>query len=122
MGLICFKKLKKFFLPGLLVNSQETIMNFIGIMNAIHIPVGTYNDNNAMLVRFSRQNLAEWKAEKASWENIGKKPTRKDKIAARNKAIRITQEKKKIEKERRMEKNSNKKTDEECRVEWSDVF
>ena len=116
MGLICLKKLKKFFLPFLLVNSQETIMNFIGIMNAIHIPVGTYNDNNAMLVRFSRQNLAEWKAEKASWENIGKKPTRKDKIAARNKAIRITQEKKK------MEKNSNEKTDEECRVDWSDVF
>ena len=48
-------------------------------------------ENNAMLVRISRQNLAEWKLEKASWVAHIKKKTRKDKIEERNKRIRNNQ-------------------------------
>ena len=100
------------------MNSQETHMILAALMNNFHTPTVSSNDNNAMLVRFSRQNLAEWKTEKASWENYGKKPTRKDKIAIRNKKIRVTQEKKEKEKE----KGGNKKSIEECQVDWFDVF
>ena len=107
------KKLNKFF-SGKAVEPHTTML-MSGIMSAFHKPVGSANENNAMLVRMSRQNLAEWKAEKASWETIGKKPTRKDKITARNKQIRIAQDKKKKERER-------KKESDECLVEWSDVF
>ncbi len=35
-------------------------------------------ENNAMLVRMSRQNLAEWKLEKKSWDaHIKKKNTKR---------------------------------------------
>ena len=68
-------------------------------MNIFHKPIGTNFQNNAMLVRISRQNLAEWKAERASWDSHIKKPTRKDKIDARNKRIRDSQKAKAKKKE-----------------------
>jgi len=97
-------------------------------MYKIHASTASSNDNNAMLVRFSRQNLAEWKAEKALCENYGKKPTRKDKIVMRNNNIRIAQEKKKKEKEKEKENEKGRgcgmynKPIEDCQVDWVDVF
>ena len=56
--------------------------------------VGKLNNNHIMLMRFSKKNLEDWKAEKSSWDTIGKKTTRKDKIATRNRKIRENQKKK----------------------------
>lgn len=44
---------------------------------------------NAMLVRWSKHNLEEWKKEKESYKNVGKKLTRKERI----KQKKISQEK-----------------------------
>ena len=35
---------------------------------------------NAQLVRWSKHNLIEWKKEKESYKNLGKKLTRKERI------------------------------------------
>lgn len=92
-------------------------MAMAGFMSVFHRPVGgggmegASNDNNAMLVRFSKQNLMEWKAEKDSWANVGKKSTRKDKIAARNRLIYQNQKRKKQEKD----------NTEDIRVDWHDL-
>lgn len=35
---------------------------------------------NSLLVRWSKHNLGEWKKEKESYKNLGKKLTRKERI------------------------------------------
>ena len=49
-------------------------------MRVFQKPIVTNFENNAMLVRMSRQNLAEWKLEKASWVSHIKKKHEKIKL------------------------------------------
>jgi len=61
-----------------------TNMPFMGIIHGIQSNIAA--QNNKMLIQQSRKNLAEWKAEKASW--VEKPVTRKDRINKRNAKIR----------------------------------